>query len=713
MTLLRACYLLAMLALAAATLTPAPYVEAQILGRAPPVADAHADFESDCEKCHKRGGKTDPNGGNRPNSKCLACHDDIAKRMNNNKGLHSSSPVSKASKSEEGCWSCHHDHLGRNFDMINSAKEGKGPAWRDVGGSQKNFNHNLTGYRLIGGHRGLECDKCHEPTKKRPKSQTRTFLGNRTECLACHENYHKFEQGDALNRCQKCHNFSSWTKFNLPLDFNHDNTSFPLRGAHKRMQCQQCHPKGKPFAPLAHGSCETCHTNDSIHGSTFASKNCVFCHYESTWKRRIKVSTKQHKARLSKKDYDPKGRHLTLGCETCHAGLKSSPKNGECTSCHNNVHGAEWVRKNKTCDKCHGEKVWEALAVTNKDHKTWSDWELTDRHLEVRCLKCHRATTGVPAEVPKQHDCAYCHTDIHKGSRGPECNKCHPTTSWNKEDIKFDHDTQTRFPLRGKHVNVTCEQCHPDPNTFKQRDHTCKACHGSPHMDKLPHECEQCHVEEEWREEKFDHNSMASFQLRGRHMQTPCFKCHMDMGFRGTPDSCRVCHWDYHDGEWGVSECKECHSAATWLFDRRRVIYENLHNFGDIVLAGAHEKVPCETCHRPDPRFLIEGLGGECVMCHTDVHFGALGTQCYDCHQQEEWVPTTFRHASTGFPLTGAHRVVACRDCHRNNVFGGTPDECIFCHAEDASADSVHKVSPAFTFCSDCHTTHLGWQDNL
>lgn len=680
------------------------------LGNASPLSDAHADLQHDCEKCHSKKTKgSDVNGGGVPTSKCLDCHDDIRDRINRNKGLHASTKVSQVMKSREGCWGCHHDHLDRGFDMIDSRKEGKGPAWADLGGSQKKFNHNLTGYKLLGGHK-IDCDKCHDPKKMRPKKMRRTFFGNRRECLACHENYHKFKDGDALNRCQKCHNFASWTKFNLPLDFDHDKTAFPLRGAHKRQQCQTCHPKGKPFAPLAHGSCETCHRSDSPHGKTFTSRNCVYCHTEVRWRNSLKVSTKRHKQRLSQKDYDPKGVHLSLGCATCHTNVKTTPADGECTTCHNNIHGDRWLKNTKTCGRCHGEKVWETLLVSNKEHDKWADWKLEGQHLDVRCLKCHR---GAPTEVPAKHDCYFCHTDVHKGSRGKDCQRCHSTASWYAEDIVFDHNEQTRFPLKGKHVNVTCEQCHPDPNTFKQRDHSCAACHGSPHMGKLPNECERCHAEEGWRDEKFDHNSQTNFRLSGRHIQAPCFKCHLDMGFAGTPSSCRTCHWDYHDGEWGVSECKECHSTATWLFDRRRVIFQNLHNFGDIVLTGVHEKIPCETCHNPDPRFLMEGLGGECVMCHTDVHFGALGNQCYDCHEQQEWLPTTFRHETTGFPLTGSHQLVKCRDCHRNNVFGGTPDECVFCHTDDiplgtaacGNGNHILGSGPDISFCSQCHST--------
>lgn len=653
------------------------------------LAKAHQQLKGlrNCTKCHVVGKGV-------PDNKCLECHTDIAERRKNKKGFHNSKTV----REKEFCWKCHHDHVGKSFDMINGSRDNKGPAWPQ--GSKKKFNHNDTGYKLLGGHKGLDCNECHNPKKKRPNSSTRTFLGNDQKCIACHENYHEFKAGDALNKCQKCHNFESWTKFNIPLDFDHNKTSFPLNGAHEKIQCQNCHPEGKPFAPLAHDKCETCHTSDSPHRKIFTSKACTYCHTEIRWKGKVKVKTSQHKQKLSKKGHDPKGAHRNLKCSQCHIKVKMTPKNDTCTTCHNNIHGKRWMKEIKGCEKCHGQKRWESLLVETSDHKDFTKWELKGHHLEQKCIKCHR---GAPDEIPESTECASCHTDVHDGGRGKDCARCHSEQGWGAEEVIFDHDRDTRFPLTGMHTSLQCEQCHPDPETFKQRDSSCKACHAAPHLDKLPDTCEDCHNTTDWEDEKFDHNTQARFRLSGKHAKVNCFKCHLDLGFKETPLSCMTCHWDYHDGTWGVTECKQCHSPSTWRFDRRRVIFENLHNFGDVVLTGAHTKVPCESCHNPSPRFLLDGFGAQCTSCHQDAHFGALGPECQDCHGQQAWIPSNFRHASTGFPLTGVHRIVPCRECHKNNVFAGTPDECLFCHADDANKS--HGLNQNAIYCSECHYT--------
>ena len=64
------------------------------------------------------------------------------------------------------------------------------------------------------------------------------------------------------------------------------------------------------------------------------------------------------------------------------------------------------------------------------------------------------------------------------------------------------------------------------------------------------------------------------------------------------------------------------------------------------------------------------------------------------------WLPATFNHAKTAFPLTGAHLGVTCRKCHVGGVLKGTPTTCSACHARPAS----HGTAMAGV-CSSCHTT--------
>ena len=59
-----------------------------------------------------------------------------------------------------------------------------------------------------------------------------------------------------------------------------------------------------------------------------------------------------------------------------------------------------------------------------------------------------------------------------------------------------------------------------------------------------------------------------------------------------------------------------------------------------------------------------------------------------------------FDHLTTGFELTGAHRLQACESCHVDAVFAGTPRVCAACHAQD----DVHHGQFGRQ-CQRCHGT--------
>ena len=105
----------------------------------------------------------------------------------------------------------------------------------------------------------------------------------------------------------------------------------------------------------------------------------------------------------------------------------------------------------------------------------------------------------------------------------------------------------------------------------------------------------------------------------------------------------------------------------------------------------------------------MNGMGGECNQCHADVHMGGRGQECHTCHTQRAWLPANFNHAQTGFPLSGTHRFVACIECHRGNVYTGTPDDCMFCHSDDAQM--IHGLCEPVADCQRCHNT-VRWLTN-
>ena len=67
-----------------------------------------------------------------------------------------------------------------------------------------------------------------------------------------------------------------------------------------------------------------------------------------------------------------------------------------------------------------------------------------------------------------------------------------------------------------------------------------------------------------------------------------------------------------------------------------------------------------------------------------------------------------FDHFTTGYELTGAHRVVPCDACHVDAVFVGTPTDCAGCHGVGTRIAATPRPAthiPSSDNCTDCHTT--------
>lgn len=79
----------------------------------------------------------------------------------------------------------------------------------------------------------------------------------------------------------------------------------------------------------------------------------------------------------------------------------------------------------------------------------------------------------------------------------------------------------------------------------------------------------------------------------------------------------------------------------------------------------------------------------------------------------QAWTEPTgarFNHASTGYPLTGAHAVQRCEACHLGGTMKGTTRTCESCHTAGSTLAKAHVVMPrkhvpAVVGCAECHNT--------
>jgi hypothetical protein len=181
----------------------------------------------------------------------------------------------------------------------------------------------------------------------------------------------------------------------------------------------------------------------------------------------------------------------------------------------------------------------------------------------------------------------------------------------------------------------------------------CVGCHAKDdvHKGQEGKRCEQCHQEANWKTSSFDH-ARARFALVGSHLTVACNKCHVTARFKDAKSECVACHQkdDVHKRRLGT-QCDTCHNPRTWKgwdFDHARKT--------QFLLDGAHRNLRCEACHnRP-----VDGrptLPTTCASCHAgeDVHDGAFGRQCEQCHvtssfktvdRRAEWDEGAVRDAS-------------------------------------------------------------------
>ena len=189
-----------------------------------------------------------------------------------------------------------------------------------------------------------------------------------------------------------------------------------------------------------------------------------------------------------------------------------------------------------------------------------------------------------------------------------------------------------------------------------------------------------------------------------------CAQCH-EAGRKVSATRCLTCHKPVAERMAArkgvhrqVTECVSCHVEHAGADGDLRHLDTRRFNHtveAGYALEGKHARLAaqCSSCHTQ--RSYLEARPG-CATCHADPHKGALGATCTTCHSTAAAfrdARTAFNHATTRFPLTGAHQRTACEQCHKGGVFRGVAfATCTACHTEP------HEGRFSAT-CTSCHTT--------
>jgi hypothetical protein len=470
--------------------------------------------------------------------------------------------------------------------------------------------------------------------------------------------------------------------------------------------CSKCHVR---FDKNAQDRlCMDCHKEvgadmrerAGYHGRQKPQATCRSCHTDHKGRAaRIVVLDKQ-KFDHDESDYALRGKHKQVACEKCHEPKKKyweAPS--DCNSCHkkDDVHKGSLGPK---CADCHTDNDWKEKAKFDHDKTRFA---LKGKHADAKCVDCHKKGDDYKA-APRA--CIGCHKKDddapkgHKGLYGDKCDSCHGVKAW--KPSTFNHDTDTKYLLRGKHRQTKCADCHTGHLYKDKVGSTCIDCHkkdddsAKGHKGSLGRDCAACHTESGWKEKgKFDHDK-TKFPLLGKHIDTKCGDCHKSTNYKEAPKDCIGCHKkdDKHEATLGT-KCESCHGERDWKdvkrFDHDKTKFQ-LRN------AHAAKKVQCKDCHKDLKHY--RDTPGDCLSCHKkdDKHEGQLGLKCESCHSDRDWKVPRFDHAATRFPLVGKHLPVKCADCHKTARYKDAPRDCWSCHEKD----DKHKLKFG-TACESCH----------
>ncbi|MCP5145294.1 MAG: cytochrome C [Gammaproteobacteria bacterium] len=446
---------------------------------------------------------------------CTGCHSDSGFKLE-----------------ETGCVACHADEEPHNGQFDNTCGDCHSPA----GWSEVRFDHAATDFPLTGKHTEAACRACHVGEQ---------YTGVSSECVSCHL-VSDIHAGRLGRECADCHAPEGWAE----VVFDHGKaTDFPLTGRHQNIECTACHRDGLPGSPLE-PECASCHRGDDIHAGLNGNQ-CQQCHTADTWRK----SLFDH---ATDTDFPLREGHASLSCNACHVdNVYEAELDAACVSCHrgDDVHAGSM---GEACADCHQESGWSNATF---DHDTATDFPLTGRHAMASCQQCHANDTdpaqtptqcnscheaddvhdgltgdqcqrchnseGWLVDVTFDHDlsafpliglhalvpceqchlagtlarvdagCENCHADEnpHGDSFAGGCGQCHTPNDWSFWD--FDHDTQTDYPLSGRHADIQCEACHQGPLVRATRGlHTCADCHRADdvHEGAFGASCDRCHT---------------------------------------------------------------------------------------------------------------------------------------------------------------------------------------------------------------------------
>jgi hypothetical protein len=568
------------------------------------------------------------------------------------------------------------------------------------------FNHDLTGFILLGQHWIVECRSCHKSL---------VFSDAKTDCFTCHTDIHQNTVGF---NCERCHTPETWIVKDVKLV--HQQGRFPLVGVHQSVDCTRCHSgyNNLNFQTLG-ASCYSCHsidyknTRNPNHVAAGFSTDCESCH---------SMISKFWSTQNFRHDFFPlTGGHKIDNCFTCHKQGTFSGLSNVCFSCHQSNYNSapNHVAQSypTTCEMCHNTTGWNQSTF---NHQT-TPFPLTGAHTTVLCGNCHQNRfAGIPTV------CVSCHQANYNSTTNPNhinlqiattCESCHSTNpGWQPASFPVHSNY---FPLVGAHAtSATCLSCHN--GNYNNTPNQCSGCHLTSYNNSQnpKHQpagistlCQSCHNSTAWIPSTFSHTT-TGFALTGVHLTIQCSSCHIatTSGLNALCVSCHLANYNSapnHVAQSYPTTCEMCHNTTDWTQSTFN------HQTTPFPLTGAHTTVLCGSCHQNG----FAGTPTSCVSCHQDKYNATtnpnhislqISTTCETCHSSNPgWQPASFPVHNNYYALAGAHISLTCTQCHNGNYLPtSVPTDCYSCHTTNYNntTNPNHQLAQFPHDCQTCHT---------
>jgi hypothetical protein len=277
------------------------------------------------------------------------------------------------------------------------------------------------------------------------------------------------------------------------------------------------------------------------------------------------------------------------------------------------------------CAVCHTASSWSDIKTKEFNHGQRTRFKLKGQHKMTSCKQCHPSLVFV--ENKSKSDCNSCHQDIHQGTVGKDCEKCHTSNSWIVTKIRQIHQS-AGFVLVGEHAITDCKGCHPNVANLL--------------FENIRTDCYSCHAKDYFAATKTDHRKLG--------FGTDCDQCHTQVG-------------------------------SDWTLAGRGF------NHGYFPLKGGHAGVECDFCHTDG---LNVKITGDCSNCHSPnnrkspFHNKFPQFSCEQCHNIQSFTNLNFKQHDGWFQIySGTHRGKwqTCFDCHSQDA--SYTVSCRKCHNFD------------------------------